>query len=267
MNKAKYQLGQAVKAENKKGVVSKIFETSKDEYLYEVLRNGDYELYLEKELELIQENKNTLEDMSKEELLELIKTYSNYVDINSKMLKVSIMNVSDYINSNKYKDLSNQKDEIGEVVFNTIEELDKVRFLSPWDWNKEEIKPHHFKLPSLITDKMLKMAKNIKSESGRELSRDININDYCKDLQEEAQKIYTDFFIPSSKYMRENAHNLSKININNLKRGDKVLILNKNLIASIIDVNHKDNRALVLINNTLYIVNIDNMRKVIKVEK
>lgn len=69
--------------------------------------------------------------------------------------------------------------------------------------------------------------------------------------------------------MRENGHNISKFDINDLKRGDKVIILSKNLIGTIVDINRYKKIALVIViyECRTYIVNLDDMRKVIKVEK
>lgn len=271
MNRSKYQLGQVVKTINGKGIISKRFETSADGYLYEVLINGDYLLYLEKELQSEKESKKTLEEMSKEELLELLKTYSDYVDINSKMFKVSIMNVSDYINSNKYKDLYNQKDEIREISNVSIDDTSN-RHLFAWDLDTEATddllkKVEEYLRETSKLDNRLIFLPSTTTDTKKETTFSLNSTNYINELQEQAQKIHTDFFIPSNKYMRENAHKLSKIGINNLKRGDSVLVLSKNIIANVIDVNYKINKALVLSNNILYNVDINDIRKAIKVEK
>lgn len=270
MNRSKYQLGQVVKTINRKGIISKRFETSADGYLYEVLINGDYLLYLEKELQSEKESKKTLEEMSKEELLELLKTYSDYVDINSKMFKVSIMNVSDYINSNKYKDLYNQKDEIREISNVSMDDTSNKQ-LFVWDLDIEaaddllkEVE-EYLGETSKLDNSLIFLPSTIAKKRGATFN--FNSTNYINELQEQTQKIHTDFFIPTSKYMRENAHKLSKFNINDLKRGDSVLVLSKNIIANVIDVNYKINKALVLSNNILYNVDINDIRKAIKVEK
>lgn len=300
----KFNLGQLIKAEGQKGIITKVFETTKDGYLYEVLVNGDYLLYLEKEMELVNEvsqpinarkggkvvtNKfkinekvtvstkyntgiiekegriraidvfnddivyriqfpfmaltkvpetdiisleepkkyysgNDLENMSKEQLLEVLKTYSNYVDINSKKNKLSIMSISEYINSDKYKDLCNQKDEISESSNVSI----------------------HGDNP--FKDEHSKYLQNILSA--------------CQD---------SDFFIPTDKFMMQNAHRLSKYtSLNDVKIGDQVLVLRCNKIGTVIDT--EDQIVKVGFTNNNHItesinVNKNDIRKVIKVEK
>lgn len=301
----KFNLGQLVKVEDKKGIVSKIFETTKDGYLYEILSNGEYSLYLEKEIELVKEvshfinarkggkvvtnkfkinekvtvsskyntgienegriraidafnddivyrvqfpfmtltkvpekdiislekpkkyyNENDLENMSKKQLLEVLKTYSNYVDINSKMNKLSIMSISEYINSDKYKDLCNQKDKISES-FN----------------NKYDLLNNYLE------------------------------NDYINYIQNIAKSVGEDsgFFIPSDKFMIQNVHELSKYaSLNDVKIGDQVLVLRCNKTGTVIDIEDqivkvafKNNNLIIDVIN----VNKNNIRKVIKVEK
>lgn len=245
MNKAKYQLGQAIISEDGKGVVSKIFETTKDGYLYEVVRNEEYQLYLEKELQPVEKEKN-LEEMTKEELLDVIKTYSNYVDINSKMLKVSIMNISEYINSNKYKDLCNQKDEIREIINestkgnnNKSQNTDKTSERNLWNTLLEFEDVQH-KNPR-------KVIKISDCNDFKYLKLDNHLSDFFTEDNNSTEKHYDIFKIYSD-----------------LKIGDKVLILSNNLKGTIVDIDRRNKIVLVFVPDKckLYGANITSIRKI-----
>lgn len=321
----KFNLGQLIKAEGQKGIITKVFETTKDGYLYEVLVNGDYLLYLEKEMELVKgvspinarkggkvvTNKfkinekvtvstkyntgiiekegriraidafnddivyrvqfpfmaltkvpetdiisleepkkyysgNDLENMSKEQLLEVLKTYSNYVDINSKMNKLSIMSISEYINSNKYKDLCNQKDEISESSNVSIHGDNPFK-------DEQKI--------------LLDTLKNSKFEVIP--ASKIEHSKYLQNILSAYQD--SDSFIPTDKSMMQNTHRLSKYtSLNDVKIGEQVLVLRCNKIGTVIDI--EDQIVKVGFTNNNHItesinVNKNDIRKVIKVEK